>query len=308
MDLLKAEISRKRKLAADLAAAVAGDSQAPIQSELKIGTTKYIRQSDAKKMELERIRNAQMQRDMEKKSVVEKSAENNLEDKDVKNHSQDRNPLDDLSKLTVDEIKSRLRKLLQPITLFGESNEERVGRLLILQSEDASDEEYRLTASGHATEDNGGNTQLGEGNKIDSSAKRGAGEIENDYDDFDDDDNEKEVDQHGTVSSDSGRYPGTIITNFARTAGLTPEKIVYKYFKNLNKMWEWDLNSRDNAEKLTAKGKMETRTQKQCKDYIRPLFKLCRKGEVPLDILNKLVMVSMKRIYVLKILLLHLTF
>lgn len=38
-------------------------------------------------------------------------------------------------------------------------------------------------------------------------------------------------------------------------------------------------------------GKMETRTQKQCKDYIRPLFKLCKKEEVPLDILDKLLRV-----------------
>ena len=35
---------------------------------------------------------------------------------------------------------------------------------------------------------------------------------------------------------------------------------------------------------------METRTQKQCKDYIRPLFKLCKKKEVPADILYKLVL------------------
>jgi len=49
------------------------------------------------------------------------------------------------------------------------------------------------------------------------------------------------------------------------------------------------LNSRPDAEKLTAKGKMDTKTQKQCKDYIRPLFKLCKKSEVPGDILYKLV-------------------
>lgn len=36
---------------------------------------------------------------------------------------------------------------------------------------------------------------------------------------------------------------------------------------------------------------METKTQKQCKDYIRPLFKLCKRQEVPEDILQKLVKV-----------------
>lgn len=28
-------------------------------------------------------------------------------------------------------------------------------------------------------------------------------------------------------------------------------------------------------------GKLETKTQKQCKDYIRPLFKLCKAKQVP---------------------------
>jgi hypothetical protein len=37
-------------------------------------------------------------------------------------------------------------------------------------------------------------------------------------------------------------------------------------------------------------GKMETRTQKQCKDYIRPLFRMCKKKEVPFSILDKLVL------------------
>ena len=54
------------------------------------------------------------------------------------------------------------------------------------------------------------------------------------------------------------------------------------------KEWEWDLNARDDSEKMTAKGKMETKTQKQCKDYIRPLFKLCKRKQVPSDISSKL--------------------
>ena len=35
-------------------------------------------------------------------------------------------------------------------------------------------------------------------------------------------------------------------------------------------------------------GKLQTKTQKQCKDYIRPLFKQCKNQEVPADILFKL--------------------
>ena len=46
-------------------------------------------------------------------------------------------------------------------------------------------------------------------------------------------------------------------------------------------MWEWDLNKRSDDEKKSMKGKLETKQQKQCKDYMRPLFRLCKKGQVP---------------------------
>lgn len=32
---------------------------------------------------------------------------------------------------------------------------------------------------------------------------------------------------------------------------------------------------------MYQQGKLETKTQKQCKDYIRPLFKLCKAKKVP---------------------------
>jgi pre-mRNA-splicing factor 18 len=43
--------------------------------------------------------------------------------------------------------------------------------------------------------------------------------------------------------------------------------------------------------KRTAQGKIDTKTQKQCKDYIRPLFKLCKRRDVPGDILVNLVLI-----------------
>jgi len=64
--------------------------------------------------------------------------------------------------------------------------------------------------------------------------------------------------------------------------------IVYKYFKSILKAWARNLDARPENEKTTAKGKMDTTTQKQCKDYVRPLFKMCKKKNVPADILMKL--------------------
>ena len=47
---------------------------------------------------------------------------------------------------------------------------------------------------------------------------------------------------------------------------------MYKYFRSVLKQWERDLLGREDSEKRTAKAKLETRTQKQCKDYIRSVL------------------------------------
>jgi pre-mRNA-splicing factor 18 len=55
-----------------------------------------------------------------------------------------------------------------------------------------------------------------------------------------------------------------------------PHKTIHGFFKVLLHQWEEDLANRPDSVKRTATGKNETKTLKQCKDYIRPLFKLCK--------------------------------
>lgn len=81
-------------------------------------------------------------------------------------------------------------------------------------------------------------------------------------------------------------YDHTI--HFSAMAHLAAEQVVHKFFKCLLKQWELDLQGRSEQEKRAAKGKLETRAQKQCKDYIRPLFKMCKQKTVPFDIITKL--------------------
>jgi pre-mRNA-splicing factor 18 len=80
----------------------------------------------------------------------------------------------------------------------------------------------------------------------------------------------------------SGNKPG----GEAKAAGSKTEaaamdddddhKRIYKYFKGLLKDWEDDLARRPDDVKRSIAGKNETKTLKQCRDYIRPLFKLCK--------------------------------
>ena len=57
-------------------------------------------------------------------------------------------------------------------------------------------------------------------------------------------------------------------------------KRIYKHFKGLLKQWENDLNQRSDEVKRTLAGRNETKKVKQCKDYIRPLFQLCKRRQL----------------------------
>jgi len=53
-------------------------------------------------------------------------------------------------------------------------------------------------------------------------------------------------------------------------------KVIYKYLKSLLKEWERNLADRPESITRSVAGKNESKTLKQCKDYIRPLFKLLK--------------------------------
>ena len=67
-----------------------------------------------------------------------------------------------------------------------------------------------------------------------------------------------------------------------------PHKLIYRYLKNILVQWEYDLVARPEQEKQTVAGKKDTRTFQQCKDYIKPLFQLCKKRSIEPSMLSKL--------------------
>jgi pre-mRNA-splicing factor 18 len=50
--------------------------------------------------------------------------------------------------------------------------------------------------------------------------------------------------------------------------------------------WEVKLAKRPEHVKRTAAGKVEAMTEKQCKDYMRPFFRRCKRKDVDADILE----------------------
>jgi pre-mRNA-splicing factor 18 len=65
-------------------------------------------------------------------------------------------------------------------------------------------------------------------------------------------------------------------------------KRIYKHFKGLLKQWENDLNQRSDEVKRSLAGRNETKKVKQCKDYIRPLFQLCKRRQLDENMVEKL--------------------
>jgi hypothetical protein len=323
MALLKNEINKKRKITEDLVnerrrgattsamMTTAGKDESGEGHSAVKKSIRYFRQSDLIKKEeeeqLEKIR----ERELSQRNLQTQSSEGD-EAADLARTREDEQAvqqkeidiLNKLMSLTVDEVKNRLRNLGHPVTLFGESPTERTMRLASAQAEE-EDDDYRLTAIGHETklttrQQISSSLSSSSSSSFPSHGKKILPKDEDDEDEEDDDDDDErkkkgeEQDGHPSQdhSSSSSFIRGNIRTSYASaSSGLSSEKIIYKYFRNLLKQWEWDLDDRDDYLKQTAKGKMETRTQKQCKDYIRPLFKLCKRKEVPGDILLKLVQV-----------------
>jgi len=59
-----------------------------------------------------------------------------------------------------------------------------------------------------------------------------------------------------------------------------PPKVIYKYLKGLLKEWERVLAHRPESVTRSVAGRNESKTLKQCKDYIRPLFKLLKSRRI----------------------------
>jgi pre-mRNA-splicing factor 18 len=183
-----------------------------------------------------------------------------------------------LSKLNINQINQRLRKIGEPIILFGEALADRIARLAVAltryYNQEGKDEDRTRTGNLYKDKDN-----------TESSKSKVLITNKNDNDNDDSDDNNSIADDKNDKKHKT--YDPNI--KYSEMKDLSSEVIVYKYFKSILKAWARNLDSRPDIDKATAKGKIDTSTQKQCKDYVRPLFKMCKKKNVPPDILMKLV-------------------
>jgi pre-mRNA-splicing factor 18 len=272
MDLLKAEIERKK--------AAAAAAQPSKKRYLTASERRAIAEQQAKaEEESERLRREKKRRRkrddsddesgenlvtlLTKKYVPQKKEREKVDGDSAQlkrsdSQSSEKQNLDALKQLSATDVTSALRRFGLPIRLFGESTDDILRRLAVaVQGREAAmiaggEEDEFLLDSAHRTR----NVFL---------------EKEGDKDE-----------EAPAVKSPKRDEETTAAAAAPKEKEVTndPPKQIYRYFKNLLRQWESDLALRPDTIKRTAAGKNETKTLKQCKDYIRPLFQMCKRREL----------------------------
>lgn len=172
--------------------------------------------------------------------------------------------------MSKDEVINYLRVHGEAATLFGESDNARFYRFKKLfhrkieaKSSDNIDESSKVCEN-----ENDGNVSglFKDSSNQSSSSLEKTNEAKNESDNEGDD---------MVIYSQIPNYP--------------PEKVIYKYFHHLIEMWGKDLSLLNEAEKSTRANRSQRHSYEECRDHIRPLFKMCKRKEVPADILLHLI-------------------
>uniref|UniRef100_A0A7S2XGY2 Pre-mRNA-splicing factor 18 n=1 Tax=Lotharella oceanica TaxID=641309 RepID=A0A7S2XGY2_9EUKA len=182
--------------------------------------------------------------------------------------------VDEKELMPVWEVKRRLRILGHPITLFGETELERWKRL----------KEQELIAH----ERLGGS--MGVGDLFRDIIKK---EVEEDLQNADLLDGMGEEHKKEKMLKKE-RQMAKYTKKRERDSFKHDQLYALYFFKRMLYEWEDELERRDNEEKRTIKGKMDSATQKQCRQFIKPLFKLLKKKEVPADVFKHVLTIVVK--------------
>ena len=201
---------------------------------------------------------------------------------------------------SLESMQRELRLLGLPITYFGETSVgQRLQRLQHAQTHQSKVQLQEREADEFRLKQGFGirNTYLEKDDTNDavhwaaSEFKDEANKIDNDNDH---DRNFKSKKRKETTDVESSQ---TNINRHSQDRAATTTEVeedndkhkrIYKHFKGLLKQWENDLNQRSDDVKRTLAGRNETKKVKQCKDYIRPLFQLCKRRQLDENMVEKL--------------------
>lgn len=256
MDLLKREMERKKK----------------VLESVKTKSGRFIRVKDLRHEEEEEEETQRSKRKAEKndskatkRSKVECSEEEpaeirNQPDKELRKRQEEssRDGVASAGDMSASAITTEFRSYGMPIRLFGETDIERRERLQEARKTRketlaslSEKEEFRL-GKGHGIR----NPFLEKSETADTNPNNAPAK-------------KPEKEDNWTVDDEKD-----------------PPKKIYRYLKGLLREWEDDLMKRPEEVKRSVAGRNESKTLKQCKDYIRPLFKLCKNRSLAEDMME----------------------
>lgn len=278
MDLLKREMEKKRT-----AVELAKSSSGPITAKRT-----YFKVSDMKRVEEELKEKEEAEKKKRSKTASDDTGINHYEransatsktNSRMNHHREtteknrgsiitDSNSNSTDENITSEDITLALRELGLPIWIFGEqSDKQRRQRLMDAREEQraaqagmSEHDDFKLANDGH----NIPNPFIGKKHN----------EMEEDFP------KRKDGTKHQETLKNTDEYDPD-----------DEHKNVYKFLKTQLQLWEDDLVQRPETFKVTLAGKNETKTLKQVRDYIKPLFKQLKNRTLDENILKNLVKV-----------------
>jgi len=251
MDVLKRELQRKRQLL-----------------DADFGGRKILRRAEIEARELQRVREAERQRLLQKQlrgsHLAASSPSGSSPGSSPASAAADASPAENGSSgqaepLPRDEVIRRLRVLRQPATLFGEDDAARLRRLHDVLEDPAA------LADVDAAE-------IGEGQTndflrdIQALRARAAAATK------------------PKAGAEAQRREGDGEDREVPFEELCDEDKIAAFFRRLMGEWSQEMDEMPEAERRTAKGKAAVATCKQCARYLDPLFKQCKKKVWTLDV------------------------
>jgi len=168
------------------------------------------------------------------------------------------------------EVKLRLRRYGQPITLFGETDEQRLERL----------KQFEIHQHEKMTGSSDGRTNIFQeimNQEVESEIAKASAEALT----------EEEQKQREKARQREKRRQNKYTKPKSKTDFKCVEDYVLFFFKKILREWELELASRPSEETSTTKGKVDSATHKQTRKYIRPLLKLLKSRKTSSDILKQ---------------------
>lgn len=302
MDILKQELLKKRQsLSEDT-----GGRKFFKRSEIEQKRIQKLREEEKRESEAKRLRQNQNQNQSNSSDPNSSSSNPNFKLDSSKSKSEsitsssikisDEQKIDSLN-LPKQEVIRRLRFLKQPVTLFGESDDDRLDRLKYVLKAGLFELDDSDMTEGQTNDFLRDIVELKKRQKsgISDRKRKSTEESTEDKDGGGEDDGSG--DGGGSSGMDQDKDFKRMKANFAE---LCDEDKILVFFKKLLIEWNQELDDMTETEKRTAKGKSTFATFKQCARYLNPLFKFCRKKVLPDDIRQALMLVvncCMKRDY-----------